>query len=447
MSGSHDMERLLVDWMASAAPSTAPRQTVDDAISTTSQRRPRPAWLATMRIPPMTTQRTALVGSPYWRAAYLLVILAIAAALAVGGIAAGASLLAQASEDAMEPAPPTGLARNGLIAFAHDGDIWVIEPDGSNPRPLVATPELDGPAIWSPDGTRLAFWSFASDGDGTDMAAVDAAMADPDPNMSVNVVRADGTDHQVLMSGIKWASPCGTDLSWAHDSEHLAVSYTATEDGAEVPVIEILSVDGEPSRRLLSYGVDPSWSPDDRALAYHGVVTSNGVWIVGADGTDPRQLSGTTGSGCAFDGPAWSPDGSQVAFYGGPDGAHDVWVAEVDGTGELRLSTDLADEYWPRWSPDGSRLAFDRVVDPANNAPQFVVSDPDGGNQAMLDHAPVAARYPTWSPDGRSILGMLLSDDHTEVVGLLLIDAAGVAEPVELYRGLVLDPSWQRLAP
>jgi TolB protein len=446
MNPSPDIERLFADWMASAAPSGAPRQTVEDAISTTSQRRPRPAWLANMRTPPMTTPRSALVGSATWRAAYLLAILAISVTLAAGSIAAGASLLTQAADESLEPAPPTGLARNGLIAFAHDGDIWVIEPDGSDPRPFVATPELDGPAIWSPDGTRLAFWSFASDGDATDMAALEAAMADPDPNMSVNVVRADGTDHQVLMTGIKWASPCGTDLSWAHDSEHLAVSYTATEDVTDVPVIDVLSVDGEPPRRLVSYGVDPYWSPDDEAIAYHGTLNSNGVWIVGADGTDPRQLSETMGSGCAFDGPAWSPDGTQVAFYGGADGFHDVWVADVAGGGEVRLSADAADEYWPRWSPDGSRIAFDRVVDRANNAPQFVVSDPDGSDQVMLEH-PLVASAPTWSPDGRSILGLLHDEDHADVVGLLLVDAAGVAEPVELYRGLVLDPSWQRLAP
>jgi TolB protein len=321
------------------------------------------------------------------------------------------------------------------------------DSDGSDPRPFVATRELDGPAMWSPDGTRLAFWSFASDEDATDMAAVEAAMADPDRNMSVNVVRADGTDHQVLMSGIKWASRCGTDLSWAHDSERLAVSYTATEDGAAVPVIDILSVIGESPRRLASDGVDPYWAPDDQTIAYHRVMTGNGVWVVGADGGDPRQLSEAVGSGCAFDGPAWSPDGSQVAFYGGADGYHDVWVADVAGGGEVRLSADAADEYWPRWSPDGSRIAFDRVVDRANNAPRFVVSDPDGANQSMLEHPLVAARYPTWSPDGRSILGMLLDEEHTDVVGLLLVDAAGVAEPVELHRGFVLDPSWQRLAP
>ena len=395
----------------------------------------------------MTTHRTALVGSPIWRVAYLLAILALSVALAAGGIAAGASLLAQASEDALEPAPPTGLARNGLIAFARDGDIWVIEPDGSDPRPFVATPGLDGPAVWSPDGTRLAFWSFAFDGDVDDQAALEAAMADPDVDMSVNVVRADGTDHRVLMTGIRWASPCGTDLSWAHDSERLAVSYTSPAEGVDTPVIEILSVAGEPPRRLATAGVDPYWSPDDRTIAYHGVMTSNGVWLVGSDGTDARQLTEVLGSGCAFDGPAWSPDGTQVAFYGGSDGAHDVWVADVDGGGEVRIGADIADEYWPRWSPDGSRIAFDRVVDSANNAPQFVVSDPDGGDQAMLEHPLVGARYPTWSPDGRSILGMLLSDDHTELVGLLLVDAAGVEAPVEIYRGLVFDPTWQRLAP
>jgi hypothetical protein len=66
----------------------------------------------------------------------------------------------------------------------------------------------------------------------------------------------------------------------------------------------------------------------------------------------------------------------------------------------------------------------------------------------MLDHPLVAARYPTWAPDGEWILGMLLDDAHTEVIGLLLVDPDGVDAPRTIYEGVVDgDPSWQRLAP
>jgi Tol biopolymer transport system component len=445
MNAGPDIERLLADWMASAAPSDAPRLTVEDAISATSRRRPRPAWLANMRTPPMTTPRTTLVGSPTWRVVYLLTITAFSLALAAGSIAAGASLVAQATDDPIEPAPPTGLARNGLIAFSHEGDIWVIEPDGSDPRPFVATPQVDGPAVWSPDGTRLAFWSFTFEGDATNEAEVEAAMRDPDPNMSVNVVRADGTDHQVLLSGVKWASPCGIDLSWAHDSERLAVSFGSRPSGKDVAVIEILSLDGEAPRRVAGHGVDPSWAPDDRTIAYHSVANPNTLELVNSDGSgEATRLTEVSGSGCAFDGSTWSPDGSRVAFYAGSDGSHDVWVTDVDGSADVRLSMHPADEYWPRWSPDGTRIAFDRVV--TSSAPQFVVSDPDGGDQVLLEH-PLVGSAPIWSPDGRTILGVSLTEDRSGMAGLLLVDPAGVAAPVEIFQGVVLDPTWQRLAP
>ena len=55
-------------------------------------------------------------------------------------------------------------------------------------------------------------------------------------------------------------------------------------------------------------------------------------------------------------GPAWSPDGSRIAFSSGRDGIMAVWVMNADGSGAKRLS-DVEGEY-PTWSPDGSRIAF-----------------------------------------------------------------------------------------
>jgi Tol biopolymer transport system component len=307
--------------------------------------------------------------------------------------------------------------------------------------------------FWSPDGTQLAFWSLEIDGDESDQATVDAAFIDNKARLLLTVVAADGSDHRVLASGLTWTDDCGSGLSWAHDSRRLAISHNAN---GVTPVIDILSLDGEAPRRLIENGTDPYWSPDDLTIAYHGkphvgsdgAGDGHGVWLIGADGADDRRLSQAPGAGCAFDGPVWSPDGQRIAYYANSDGLHDIWVANADGSGESPISTETGDQYWPRWSPDGTRIAFDDVVDRDNNAPQFVITDPDGSNQRMLDHPMVAPRYPTWSPDGRSLLGMLLDDSHTEVVGLLLVDPDGRSAPMELYRGPVSgDPNWQRLAP
>jgi TolB protein len=445
MSTRPDFDRSVTAWLDEQAPMREPDGLFERVSADLARTRRLPGWAIPERWLPMQT--TSRFGTASRAAIIVALIALLVAAFAAIGVA---------SQPAIEPAPAIGIAKNGLIAFPHDWDMWILEPDGSDPRPLVATPDLEMSGVWSPDGTRLAFWSMAFEGDPMDPADVDAAFSDPDRDLSVTVVRADGSDPKVLIDGLNWSDDYGTGLSWSHDGTRLAISHNVIEDGTPTNVITILPLDGQPPTRLVTGGSDPYWSPDDQTIAYHGKrhvggdgsPDGDGVWLIGSDGGDDRRLSETYGSGGAFDGPVWSPDGTRIAFYGQGDGYHDVWVARADGSGEVAIGTETADEYWPRWSPDGTRIAFDRVVDSANNAPQFVVTDPDGSNQVMLDHPLAGPRYPTWSPDGHSILGMQLDDSHTDVVGFQLVDPDGQRRAVELYRGKIDgDPSWQRLAP
>ncbi len=65
----------------------------------------------------------------------------------------------------------------------------------------------------------------------------------------------------------------------------------------------------------------------------------------------------------------------------------------------------------------------------------------------MLQHTPVASRYPTWSPDGTLPMGMAMDPTYQKVTGLMLIDPDGVRPPITIETGdLAGDPSWQRVA-
>ncbi len=448
MSGTPDFDRSLTAWLDDRTQSSAPDDLLGDTLARTSRLRRRPAWRIPGRwIPMPMTMRLAVVP----RAILSLLLLALLVAM----LTAGGLLVGSLRHAAVALPPPTGPARNGLIAYGLDGDIWLMDQHGGSRTQLTSGPDLDYVGPWSPNGTWLAYWSVGFSGDPADSRAVQAATQAG--ASSVRVIRADGKDARTLASGLIWPSDCGTDLSWSPDSSSIAYAYLE-QPARVVPKVAVVTVTGGPSRDVADWAATPVWSPDGRTLAFHDSqyfykpdgtrTTGEGIALVPAEGGEPTPLTSVGGSGCGFDEPQWSNDSSRIAFYAGHDGAHDVHVVQADGAGEVAITTGGPDEYWPRWSPDNSRIAYDRVVLSGSNAPQFVLTDPDGGNQVMLDHQPLAPRYPTWSPDGTLLLGMTMDESFADTTGVILVDATGAQEPVTIPTGpLWGDPAWQRLAP
>src|SRR5437868_2476673 len=123
-----------------------------------------------------------------------------------------------------------------------------------------------------------------------------------------------------------------------------------------------------------------SWSPNGTQIAYLKFPNSPGptdygdsyapeLVVANADGSNPRLLVGPGASpdwnpaflGCFK--PAWSPDGTQIAYTGGPRFIHStygkLYVLHVDGTGvPVEISDGLGWDTAPAWSPDGTRIAF-----------------------------------------------------------------------------------------
>ncbi|MCS7475644.1 serine hydrolase [Umezawaea endophytica] len=170
----------------------------------------------------------------------------------------------------------------------------------------------------------------------------------------------------------------------------------------------------------------PVLSPDGTGIAY--VLRTldveqdrnvDQVWVVATDGGTPRRVS----SGPDDAAPAWSPDGSRLAFLR----AGQVAVLDAAG-GEPELVTDLPlGAGAPRWSPDGRRLAFTAPVDPTSGGPrrpmvsdgldyqvdgqgmfgqvrtQVHVLDLAGRAVRQLTDGPHSAGAPAWSPDGTTL--------------------------------------------
>jgi TolB protein len=139
----------------------------------------------------------------------------------------------------------------------------------------------------------------------------------------------------------------------------------------------------------------PAWSPDGTRLAFASSRDTPGVphvWTMhGGQGGGDLELV-TAGHG---EYPDWSPDGSRIVFAApGTGGRYDVFTVDAHG-GDADLVAGGPDtEFFPAWSPDGERIAFHRL-----DGGVFVV-DADGGDEARVSPG-ADAGDPVWAPDGR----------------------------------------------
>jgi Tol biopolymer transport system component len=357
----------------------------------------------------------------------------LVAAVAVAAIAAGARLLSS------RPLPPPfGPSSNGLIAFDTHDAIGVANADGTGVRILVADRPGASSATWSPDGTKLAFYSEPPEVAPTE----------------VWVVNADGS-HLVRLAADLWIS---TDKrpSWSPDGRRLVVSAESGPNRNDERLF-IVSVDGSdlhdvgpphpenPIRRLL-----PSWSPDGRWIAFAGIVVSKPLpaarlYVIRPDGSDEHALP--TAGRFGFDPPGaeWlgDPEHEKLVYSAGEtEGTRDVYVFDLDSGRESRISSAATWEFGPSWSPDGSRIAWYDAGDSRGPALKIALAAGTGSTTTLYGTG-IGGAFVRWSPDGTKLLGT--SQDNTTVV---LVSIDGTQPPVRIpHVAGQGSPAWQRIAP
>jgi Tol biopolymer transport system component len=198
------------------------------------------------------------------------------------------------------------------------------------------------------------------------------------------------------------------------------------------------NVDGTGRRTVvpLSTGVavgatEPAWSADGTKLAYSSKIGgTGGIFIVNADGSGVRRVTSDTADGE----PTWSPDGTKLAFVHVSSGRRRLVTTNLDGSGLTVVTPTLErDVDDPEWSPDGTRLTFSDFAD-------VYVVNANGSNLVNLtaDAAqPSRADNPTWSPDSSKI-GYTYNISSLKVVA----STGGAATTLGSNLGEVWEISW-----
>lgn len=140
-----------------------------------------------------------------------------------------------------------GMFLAATVWYTNQPDILVFNTDGTGARPIAMTSANEGDAAWSPDGSRLSYWSFTG----------------APPGQAVHVVDADGTHETIVFESSSSNGFVGDLPSWSADGKHLAflgegdTLYTVDADGGNLRALV----------RVVSSDSPAVWSPEGDAIA------------------------------------------------------------------------------------------------------------------------------------------------------------------------------------
>jgi dipeptidyl aminopeptidase/acylaminoacyl peptidase len=302
-----------------------------------------------------------------------------------------------------------------------DADIWMVSWDGSQHIQITNSPEGESKPRWSPDSKYLSFLSSRQESKGSQVWLLD---------------RRGGEGKRIteVKGGIN-------DYAWSPDGKKLALVITEEpKDTAKKTSPKPIIV----NRYHFKADIAGYLNNLHSHLYLFDIVT--------------KKLDTLTKGNYDEASPAWSPDGSQIAFVSNrttePDRNENTDIFIIDakpGSKMIQLTFWTGYDNSPQWSPDGKYIAYLRSTSSENyimyDQPQLAVISKDGGEPKLLTASldrPVS--NPRWARDGRSVAG-LVTDNRERYIALfpltggqLTIIAGGNCSYGSLENGP--DTSW-----
>jgi len=215
--------------------------------------------------------------------------------------------------------------------------------------------------------------------------------------------------------------------------------------------IFVMKADGTEPRNLtadpMSNNYSPAWSPDGTKIAYSSERLGNTeIYVMDTDGENLVQL---TRHRATDDSPSWSPDGRKIAFISDRDhlfvvgpgqiGELEIYVMNAEGNNVVRITKTGGWKVQSSWSPDGRKIPFVSEPNRSGNL-EIYVMEANGKNPVPLTRNPGWDADPSWSPDGTKIAFESRRNENTDIY---TIEADG-GNLVRLTKEPAIDksPSW-----
>jgi len=229
---------------------------------------------------------------------------------------------------------------NDIMTDRTRSNIWIVNADGSNHRPLLSGTENYSSPRWSPDGNRLAYLSNADRG-------------------SQLYVRWMDTGQTALLTNIQSSA---SNISWSPDGNSIAFTMNVEFDATPFSVSMPDRPEGAEWSPTFKYITETRYQADGSGIldpAY------SHIFVVPAEGGTPRQL--TSGNYNHRGSLSWTPDSQEILFSAN---RNDNWALQsresdlfaISLSGELRQLTSAPGvETAPQVSPDGSLVAYGKT--------------------------------------------------------------------------------------
>ncbi len=298
-------------------------------------------------------------------------------------------------------------------------NLWIVNYDGRDDRPLTTGDFSDSFPRWSPDGTRVA---YISDRDGH-------------PQIYVRWMDTGQTAEITHLTH----PPMG--ISWSPDGKDIA--FTSFVPGSPTVLAHLPSpppgAKWQPQPLLAHKLV---WRFNGRGRIPNGYIQ---IFVVGADGSGLHQVSrGDYNFSGAFGGgaPRWTPDGKDLIFSANlrPHASYDMLNTEVYqisvATGDWKpLTNRLGPDNAPALSPDGEKIAYtgfnDRYV--GHQTTHLYIMNRDGSDSRVVTGSfDRDIREPHWAPDGSGIYAAFT--DHADSK-FALISSSGQVHVLAQHLG------------